>query len=354
MSGDGDAVLLGASVIDPARLTTFNVVQATDPADLDGRSRVSERFPAQSRMYKYRLLDPALWRMRFDQPIFSLAIRSAGSIMSSLGENRFATQVAVDGDADDYFGLSTMLRGRLSIMQNGEQTTSRDGHGFVYRTGAGTRILISDESLRATVFLRVEEVERALEHMLDRRLRRPLEFGSHMDWSGGLTASLKSQLEFVMREFQRTDGIADNPVALASMTDLLTTLALRAVPHNHTELLAAGSPGAVPAHIRRAEDFMRAHCSEPIRMAEIAAVAGCSVRTLGSAFRQFRGQTALGALHGFRLDQVKRDLSQGASDAPLAAIARRYGFTNASRFAAAFRRRFGEAPSEVLRRAVRS
>jgi transcriptional regulator GlxA family with amidase domain len=89
-------------------------------------------------------------------------------------------------------------------------------------------------------------------------------------------------------------------------------------------------------------------------MAQVAVAAGCSLRTLEAAFRQFRGTTPLGALHGIRLEQVHRELSRAATDTPLAAIARRHGFTNATRFTTAFRRRFGEAPSDVLRRASRS
>ncbi|MEO3470511.1 AraC family transcriptional regulator [Roseomonas sp. CAU 1739] len=344
----------GALAIDPSRLTAFNVVQATDPEELDSRSRVSERLPGQSRTYKYRLRDPALCRMRFDQPIFGMAIRSAGAILVSQAANRFSTAVDVDGTADEHFCFATMLRGSISVFEKGAHATGSQGRGLAYRTGPGSRFLFSDDSLRINVFLKVAEVEGALEHMLDERLREPLVLGGELDWSGGLAASLKGQLDFVMREFQRTDGIADNPVSLASMTDLLATLVLRAVPHKYSDRLTAGSAGAVPAYVWRAEEFMRAHCAEPIRMAQVAAAAGCSVRTLGAVFREFRGHTALGALHGIRLDQVMRDISQGASDAPVAAIARRYGFTNASRFAQAFRRRFGETAPEVLRRAARS
>lgn len=347
-------MLSEAFAIDPSRLAKFTVVQATDPAELDGFSRVSDRFAAPSRMYKYRLQDRALWRMRLAQPIFGLATRSAGSVLASLGASRFATEVAVEGDADDYFGFTTMLSGQVSLIHSGQQTTGSQGQGLAYRSRAGTQLLIGDASLRTNVFLKVAEVEGALEHVLDERLRRPLDFSPLVDWGVGLAASLKAQLDFLIHEFQRPDGIADNPVALASMTDLLTTLVLRAVPHNYADRLTTGPAGAVPAYVRRAEDFMRANCAEPIRMAQVAAAAGCSVRTLQAVFRQFRDKTALGALHEIRLEEVRRALSLGVPEAAVATVARRYGFTNASRFATAFRRRFGEAPSNVLRRALRS
>ncbi|BDG73110.1 AraC family transcriptional regulator [Roseomonas fluvialis] len=344
----------GALAFDVSRLPTFNVVQAADPAELDSQSRVSDRFPTPSRMYKYRLRDRALWRMRFDAPIFGLAIRCAGGILASHGENRFATDIAIDGEADDYYGFATIQRGRMTLVQNGDEATGSADHGLAYRTGADTRFAMGDECLRTNVFLKVGEVTRVLEHLLDARLREPLQFRPTVDWTDGLAASLRRQLDVVMEEFGRPDGMADNAVALASMTDLLTRLVLVALPHNHSDQLGAGKAGAIPVYVRRAEDFMRAQCAEPLRMVEVAAAAGCSVRTLEVVFRQFRGTSPLGALHGIRLEQVRRTLIDAATDEPIIAIARRHGFTNRSRFVAAYRRRFGESPFDVVRRASRS
>ncbi|WP_372623941.1 AraC family transcriptional regulator [Falsiroseomonas sp.] len=331
----------------------FNVVHASDPAELDSRSRVSDRLPGSSRNYRYHLRDRALWRMRFDSPIFSVAIRSAGPILASHGESRFATEVSMEGDESDVFGFTTPLRGDMTLIQRGNPTTATSSRGLAYRLGRDTRLVTSDDSVRTNVFLKVTAVQEALEHMLDKRLHKPLEFRPSLDWSCGLAASLKFQLDFVIREFERPDGIAGNAVALASMTDLLMALILRGAPHNYADQLELGPSPAVPAYVQRAEEFMRVHCASPIRLSDVAAAAGCSVRTLGSVFQRFRGRTPLAALHAFRLEQVHAELSSGASGAPIGVVARRYGFTNASRFVAAFRRRFAESPLDVVRRASR-
>ncbi|QCI63676.1 AraC family transcriptional regulator [Phreatobacter stygius] len=340
-----------APAIDPARLATFNVVRASDPGGVDGTSRVSERVAKSSRIYRYQLQNSALWRMQFDRPIFTLATRGAGSIIASYADSRFATEVSIDGDEGGLFCFTTLLHGHTTLIHNGDSTTATEGGGLALRPGPGTRLLTSDDNVRTNVFFKVAEVEDALEHMLDERLRGPLEFRPNLDWSSGLAASLKCQLDLVMHEFARPDGVASNPAALASMTDLLISLVLRGAPHNYADRLDRGPAGAVPAYIRRAEDFMRANCTEPVRMAHVAAAAGCSVRTLGAVFRQFRGKTPLGALHAIRLEQAHAVLSLGAADASVATVARRYGFTNAARFTSAFRRRFGKTPSEAVQRA---
>lgn len=333
--------------------TMFNVVVSNDPAELDSRSRVTDRLPGQSRAYRYRLCDCSLWRMRFDKPIFSLAIRSVGAFVVSHGENRFATEVSIEGDSN-HFCFATLLRGDATVIRHGESATGTAPRSLAFRAGHGTRLVTSDDSLRASVFIKAAEIEHALEHMLDRSLRQPLAFGPFLDWSGGLAASLKFQLDFLLREFDRPDGIADNAVALASTTDLLVALILRGIPHNHSDQLHMGAVHAIPRYVYRADEFMRLHAAGPLRISDIAAAAGCSVRTLSAVFQKFRGRTPLEALHAIRLDLVRAELTRDADDTPVAAVARRFGFTNASRFAAAFRRRFGVSPSNVVRRTSRT
>ena len=86
-----------------------------------------------------------------------------------------------------------------------------------------------------------------------------------------------------------------------------------------------------------------------IRMEDVAAAAGCSVRTLGAVFRQFRDTTPLDALHAIRLEHVHAELKHAATGGSVAEVARRYGFTNPGRFRTAYRRRFGETPTETAK-----
>jgi hypothetical protein len=77
--------------IDPATLATFDVSQATDHG-FDGTSRVMERVAKPSTVYRYQLQDRALWRTKFETPVFTLASRSAGSLLATFAENRYATE----------------------------------------------------------------------------------------------------------------------------------------------------------------------------------------------------------------------------------------------------------------------
>jgi AraC-like DNA-binding protein len=343
-------VLTPALAVDPAALGKFDVIDVLDPSELGNLlSRASGPPFNDSGVWHYRLQDRGLMRASFDGPITSIAERRLLSMMIAHAGDRFATQVDIGGAGIDCYCLTVMARGQATLIQHGSETPAAGTNGLVFRATPGTRILASDINARANLWIEASALERALESMLGNRLRERLAFKPGIDWTSGLAASLKRQIDFLMDEMKRQGGIADNQVALASLTDLVVSLVLRGIPHNYLERLGSGRLGAVPAYVRRAEDFMRANAAVPIRMERVAAEAGCSVRTLDAVFRRFRDTTPLAALHAIRLEQVRAALSHSAQGTSVAEIARCYGFTNAGRFAAAYRRRFGKSPVETAR-----
>jgi len=340
-------------LLGPPALSTFdNVVEVRDPNEMDIRSRVSERLLPEHRGCRYRLQDSTLLRTRFDDPITIVADQPMGCMLIAVIADRFAVQCQVGEDIDSYC-FTAMLRGKASVRQGKNETTVTDAAGAAFRLSADTQALMSDDNTRQHLWITADALERALERMLGDRLHGPLEFNLALDWTRGLAASLKWQVDFLIGDMAHRDGVTDNPIALASFTDLILSLVLLGIPHNYLERLESRSRfSAIPAYVRRAEDFMHANAAVAIRMDQVADAAGCSIRTLEAVFRQFRETTPLAALHTIRLQHLRTELSQGAASRSPAEVARRYGFTNPGRFTAAYRRRFGEAPSETVRRGL--
>jgi transcriptional regulator GlxA family with amidase domain len=100
-------------------------------------------------------------------------------------------------------------------------------------------------------------------------------------------------------------------------------------------------------HVLRAEELFRRKARERITLAEAAACAGCSVRTLQLAFRSCRGMTPMAALRRTRLEAARAALADGPT--AICAIAAAYRFTNPGRFTRLFKEVFGQSPSELRR-----
>jgi AraC-like DNA-binding protein/Tfp pilus assembly protein PilF len=115
--------------------------------------------------------------------------------------------------------------------------------------------------------------------------------------------------------------------------------------------LTANSP--LPRSVRRALDAMTAASGRRWRVSELAEIAGVSSRTLQRQFTSFLGKSPLAVQQELALDQVRQALLKAGPRAKVCDLAQRCGFTHFGRFSAAYRRRYGEAPSATLKRQAR-
>ncbi len=106
----------------------------------------------------------------------------------------------------------------------------------------------------------------------------------------------------------------------------------------------AGHGSASPAALRRALDFIDAHASQPLLLADIASAACVSASSLLRLFSSQLDQTPVAVLRQVRLDKARVELGRGDAGT-VREVARRWGFQNASKFSQAYLRRFGELPS---------
>jgi AraC-like DNA-binding protein/tetratricopeptide (TPR) repeat protein len=112
----------------------------------------------------------------------------------------------------------------------------------------------------------------------------------------------------------------------------------------------ASSAPPLPRGVRRARDAMRADPGRDWSVAELANIVGVSGRTLQRQFRSFLGKTPRSALADIRFECARRELLQGLPDAKVMDVALNCGFPHCGRFSVAYRRRYGETPSQTQKR----
>lgn len=139
--------------------------------------------------------------------------------------------------------------------------------------------------------------------------------------------------------------------AVAALQDMLLAGLLGLQPHERAPPAPAAE--ALPRHIRRATDFIRAQAEQALGVADIARAASVSVRALEEGFRRHLGTTPNVYLRTVRLQQVHAQLQTAAREGralSLFDVAYRYGFFHLGRFSAYYRAQFGELPSATLKR----
>lgn len=95
---------------------------------------------------------------------------------------------------------------------------------------------------------------------------------------------------------------------------------------------------------------MRANAYLPISLGDVCVAAGVNARTLQDSFRKKRGCTPMQFLREVRMQEVRAGLLKPGVDTNVSGEAARWGFLHFGRFSREYRSRFGELPSETLRR----
>jgi AraC family ethanolamine operon transcriptional activator len=103
--------------------------------------------------------------------------------------------------------------------------------------------------------------------------------------------------------------------------------------------------------VKKAEDYVTAHLDESIRMSRLCKEIGASARSLEYAFQAVYGMGAMRYLRTIRLNEVRKALmlADGTGTATVTSTAMEWGFWHLGEFAAAYKRLFGEVPSDTLR-----
>ena len=156
----------------------------------------------------------------------------------------------------------------------------------------------------------------------------------------------------ICSEADTDGGAGGGPRSERALADLLAVTMLEYLPHNYSQSLSGGNAetGIVPWYVKRVEEYIDLHADKPLRIEDMASVAGVSERTLHNGFRRWRGASPKACLKAVRLDRARTELlGLSAKNRSVSDIARACGFRHMGNFARDYRERFGEKPSETRR-----
>ena len=270
----------------------------------------------------------------------SLAMLPRTALFMVESTNNWAARPATE----DFLSVTIPVRGGFSAVVGGAGRYHDFGAGefhllhedrdFDYRSRGTNQVLVAN--------ILSDDLRQKTEALVGSRTRQPAEVISAASPEGGALMRFTQQL---WAELRHPGGLWDSPTALAETEDCLVSLFS----------LAASSPdtGSV-AHVntvRRAEEFLIQHLTRPVARSELARAAGVSIRTISRGFRKRHGMSPMAWLKERRLEAARSELRDALpGEVTVTEVALRYGFENPGRFAAEYRHRFGEYPSQTLRR----
>jgi AraC-like DNA-binding protein len=202
---------------------------------------------------------------------------------------------------------------------------------------------------RLNVSLSAVALSAQLAALLGETPAAPLAFAPVVDLTAGYGRSLAQQIRLAVMDIQRAGALRWDASTISMFEQFVMCTLLLSHPNNYSDALGRRDRALTPRNLRRALDYMHAHLTAPITVADIAAAAGITGRTLFQYFRDFRSTSPMRYLRDARFERVRDALQRPRSDEGVAEIATSCGFSHLGRFASEYRTRFGESPSETMR-----
>ncbi|MFF0814631.1 AraC family transcriptional regulator [Rhodococcus sp. NPDC003318] len=258
----------------------------------------------------------------------------------TLGRVSWGADVAIESDCPGAYEIDIPLTGRLESRGHDGTGVTLPGQAALYRADSPCMITHWNATVLG-VKLDRELLHREADRILGGPLRPALVLPDQLDFAGragpwrGLVHALYEQISV-------PDGVVANPVVAQQLAgSVVTAFVLAVAPDDRM------APAPRPGVVRRVLDALNDDPARPWTAADMAEVAGTSVRRMQETFAQHVGAAPFACLLDIRLDRARRDLTSGA--VTVADVAFRWGFGHPGRFAAAFRSRYGVTPAELVR-----
>ncbi|MBV9200269.1 MAG: AraC family transcriptional regulator [Alphaproteobacteria bacterium] len=275
-------------------------------------------------------------------------VYSPGFCLLHLGYGA-AAEVRTTRDFDDY-RLAAPSRGCLGAVLAGDEVAYQPGSAMLVSPTLDNVVRVARDTAALNIILSGVELRRQLGALLGEPLKPPLEFAARLGLREGWGRSLARFGRLAMAELRRTQSILAEPIIARSFREFVMAALLLHQPHSYTEALLRLERPIMPRDVKRAIDYIEANLDTIIGLPEIVAACGVPGRTLIKHFQDFKGTSPMRYMRAARYQKVREGLSRAEPEESIGDIAARWGFSHMGRFSVEYRRRFGENPSETLRK----
>lgn len=259
---------------------------------------------------------------------------------------QYGNPVEIDvGDGQPHFLLQLALAGAFDARTVGREHRASAASAQVVRPGTPLHMRCTADCRMLVVSAGARDLEAQARALAGQDIDFPGALPEMVPLTGA-GASLGRYIELLYAESQREDSLLRTGHGARPAVQMLLALLLQ----------SAGAPGrpARPGrawYVKRAEAFMEANLTNEIGIADVVASAGVSMRALYYGFQAAHGVAPMTWLKHRRLSRAREELTAASpGETSVTQVALRWGFVHLGRFAIDYRARFGESPSQTLRR----
>ena len=267
----------------------------------------------------------------------------------------YGGSVTIDpGCLDKFFLLQIPVRGTATIKTAGREIDTAAGRLASLLTPTRPTQMVWTDCAQLILLVDRQMLERRAAALAETSVR-PVEFDPVVDLATPLGHALQGQIDYLAAISERHGPDHQlAPAAIAMLRESVLALLLTGQQHSLSEAIAHqdARPQVVPGSLKKARAYLEAHAAEPLALDQFARDCGIGVRSLQIGFRRHYGLSISEALLDIRLNHLRQRLITATPGARVIDIAFDLGFTHLGRMAKAYQIKFGQKPSDTMRRSL--
>ena len=312
-----------------------------------------------ARRYLDRTLQPAIFRVparaRIDYAFQNFATL-AGRVALSYIRLGGAVQIQ-PGLLRDFYMVQIPTKGYADIEYGGEQIRITPSQWSLLSPVKPVLIGWSPDCELLEIKIERSALDATLAKLTGVKTVEPIEFDLTFRGAGGRAESLYQLVAYICQQLELPSSPISRSASCSRVEELVLAMVLDSQNHNYSYALnecGVDSDEITPRFIRLAIEYMLSNADRSMRLADIAAASGVSVRALSAGFRRYMHVTPMGYLRDRRLDFSRAALQRATSkDKTVTQVAHQWGLHHLGRFARSYKKRFGESPSTTLKGSYR-
>jgi len=199
-------------------------------------------------------------------------------------------------------------------------------------------------------------INRTCESFLGYPIKNSVEFAHAMEIKNGVEL-YENIIKLIVSNPFIAKSAKSYPLLTKQIEQLLVSSLLFGQNNQYHKELTSPEKIIIPSYIKRAEEYMIEHASDPISTSDVAKCVGISLRSLYAGFQKYKNISPKVFLRTLRLDLAKKDLLEAkltnrteSKHTTVTDIALRWGYPHLSHFSESYYTRHGEYPSDTLKK----
>lgn len=251
-----------------------------------------------------------------------------------------------------YYAVHMPMNGRAVGVAAEQEFEANTISALVTNPADELRIRFDHDSPQLIVRIEQDALERYLTRLTGRMMTHRLDFSPSFDLANDAATRWHGAMQLLHTEVFHAGSLVHKGIGIGPLEEFCMSSLLMIQQNSYREQLIRNS--AVPGRraVRQSLDYIERNLSEPITMGSIAEHVGVSVRSIQQGFRDELGVTPMAHLRERRLERVREELKDATAGdgVTVTEVAERWGFNHLGSFAALYRKRWGESPSQTLHR----